>query len=171
MEKDPQSAAQENVRTIAGLESEALRNRSLGERFSDALTRAVGSLTSIALHAAWFLSWIAINIGIVPGITPFDPFPFGVLTLIVSTEGVLLALIILTSQNRMIRQADRRSHLDLQISLLAEQEATLTLHTLLRIARHLGLPDDQRESQANELVRQTDITGMMRSLKEQLPEE
>jgi uncharacterized membrane protein len=83
----------------------------------------------------------------------------------------LLALIILISQNRMIRQADRRAHLDLQISLLAEQESTLTLHTLLRIARHLGLPEDASEAQAKELVRQTDVAGMMHTLNEQLPEE
>ena len=65
------------------------------------------------------LGWIAINIGIISGLTPFDPFPFGLLTLIVSTEGVLLALIILISQNRMIRQADRRSHLVFFTDLLA----------------------------------------------------
>jgi uncharacterized membrane protein len=171
MDKGNQYSAQENVRTISRLEREALRNRSSAERFSDALTKAVGSLTSIALHAGWFATWIAINIGLIPGLPPFDPFPFGILTLIVSTEGVLLALIILISQNRMIRQADRRAHLDLQISLLAEQESTLTLHTLLRIARHLGLPEDASEAQAKELVRQTDVTGMMRTLNEQLPEE
>jgi uncharacterized membrane protein len=171
MDKGNQYSAQENVRTISRLERDALRNRSSAERFSDALTKAVGSLTSIALHAGWFATWIAVNIGLIPRLPPFDPFPFGILTLIVSTEGVLLALIILISQNRMIRQADRRAHLDLQISLLAEQESTLTLHTLLRIARHLGLPEDASEAQAKELVRQTDVTGMMHTLNEQLPEE
>jgi uncharacterized membrane protein len=104
-------------------------------------------------------------------VTPFDPFPFGVLTLMVSTEGVLLALIILISQNRMIRQADRRAHLDLQIGLLAEQESTPLLHTLQRMARHLGLPEDSREAESQKLVRQTNIKDMMRSLKEHLPKD
>jgi uncharacterized membrane protein len=81
-------SAQENVRTISRLEREALRNRSSAERFSDALTKAVGSLTSIALHAGWFATWIALNIKLIPRLPPFDPFPFGILTLIVSTEGV-----------------------------------------------------------------------------------
>ena len=143
----------------------------MAERFSDGLTKAVGSLTSIAIHAAWFAIWILINTGLIPWLPPFDPFPFGVLTLIVSTEGVLLALTILISQNRMIRQADRRAHLDLQVSLLAEQESTLVLHTLQRMARHLGLPEDPRAAEADQLVKQTDIKGMMRSLKEELPEE
>ena len=71
--------------------------------------------------------------GFIAALPPFDPFPFGILTLIVSTEGVLLAIIILISQNRMIRQADRRAHLDLQINLLAEQEASLILRQVRRI--------------------------------------
>jgi uncharacterized membrane protein len=162
---------QQNVKTVSGLERDALRARSLAERISDVLTKAIGSLTSIALHAGWFASWILINVGLVPWIEPFDPFPFGVLTLIVSTEGVMLALTILISQNRMTRQADRRAHLDLQISLLAEQETTLILHMLRRIARQMGLPEDAREAQADKLMNHTDVHAMMRSLEEQLPKE
>jgi uncharacterized membrane protein len=161
----------QNVRTVSRLEREALRSRSSAERVSDALTRAIGSIPSITFHAASFVAWILVNTGTVPVIAPFDPFPFGVLTLIVSTEGVLLAIIILISQNRMIRQADRRAHLDLQVSVLAEQETTLVLHTLRRIAAHIGVPDDPADAQASKLVEQTDLTEMMRDLEKELPKE
>ena len=114
---------------------------------------------------------MVINTGLIPGVEAFDPFPFGILTLIVSTEGVLLALIILISQNRMTRQADRRAHLDLQISLLAEQETTVMLHTVERIARHLGLPEDETEVEASNLVQRTDLNAMMRRLEERLPKD
>lgn len=119
----------QNVRTVSRLEREALRSRSSAEPVSDALTRAIASIPSITFHATWFVAWILVNTSSVPGIAPFDPFPVGVLTLIVSTEGVLLAVIILVSQNRMIRQADRRAHLDLQVSVLTEPETTLVLHS------------------------------------------
>lgn len=158
-----------NVETVSRLEDDALRGRSLAEHLSDVLTKAIGSLTSIMLHICWFFAWIVINVGLLPGIEPFDPFPFGILTLIVSTEGVLLALIILISQNRMIRQADRRAHLDLQVSLLAEQETTLLLRTMLRVSRQLGLPEDTTEAEANTLARRTDLNEMMQSLEKQLP--
>jgi uncharacterized membrane protein len=171
MSQPSTNPAQQNVRTISRLEHDALQTRSLAERISDVLTRAVGSIPSITLHAAWFGAWILINTGLLPWIAPFDPFPFGVLTLIVSTEGVLLAIIILISQNRMIRQADRRAHLDLQISLLAEQETTMVLHTLRRIARQLGLPEDDRDAEATRLIEQTDVESMMHHLEEQLPKE
>jgi uncharacterized membrane protein len=169
MSQTSANPAQQNVRTVSQLERDALETRSLAERVSDALTKAVGSIPSITVHALWFGAWIAINSGSIPWVRPFDPFPFGVLTLIVSTEGVLLAIIILISQNRMIRHADRRAHLDLQISLLAEQETTIVLHTLQRIARQLGLPQDSRDVEATKLIEQTDVYVMMRNLEDELP--
>jgi len=54
----------------------------------------------------------------------FDPFPFGILALVISSESVVLTIFVLISQNRMARQAEKRSHLDLQVGMLAEQELT-----------------------------------------------
>jgi uncharacterized membrane protein len=162
---------QANIQTIATLEQDALDKRSPAERVSDALTGALGSIPSILFHGLWFTGWILVNTGIVSGVTPFDPFPFGILTLIVSTEGVLLAITILISQNRMIRQADRRAHLDLQVGLLAEQEATLVLDKLDRMGRHLGMSEDHKDAEARQLVDQTDVPTMMRTLDDRLPKE
>jgi len=145
--------------------------RSTAERLSDAITRATGSFSSISLHVGALVSWVLINIGGIPGVEPFDPFPFGVLTLIVSTEGVLLAIVILISQNRMVRQSERRAHLDLQVNLLAEQEATLVLHQLQRIARRLGLEPDERDAEARALIEQTDVDRMVRHLERSLPKD
>jgi uncharacterized membrane protein len=50
----------------------------------------------------------------------FDPFPFGILTLLLAAESVFLTIFVLISQNRMAREAERRSHLDLQVGMLAE---------------------------------------------------
>ena len=86
--KQPEAqAALKNISSISQLEQQALQTRSLAESISDALTKAVGSFPSIVLHAGFFLAWIVINLEWVPVVPPFDPFPFGVLTLIVSTEG------------------------------------------------------------------------------------
>jgi uncharacterized membrane protein len=163
--------AQQNVNIVSRLERNALQTRSSAERISDLLTKGIGSIVCIALHILWFVGWILINSGVVSWAKPFDPFPFGVLALIVSSEGVLLAIIILISQNRVIRQADRRAHLDLQISLLAEQEATVMLQTLQRVARQLGLPQDSLDAEATKLIERTDLNAMMRNLEERLPKE
>jgi uncharacterized membrane protein len=159
----------QNIQTIASLEHNALQNRSVAERVSDTMTRAVGSVPSIVFHGVWFIGWVLVNTAMVSGIEPFDPFPFGILTLIVSTEGVLLAIIILISQNRMIRQADRRAHLDLQIGLLSEQELTLVLDKLDRMGRHLGMSEDTKDGEARQLVEETDVSAMAQNLDDRLP--
>jgi uncharacterized membrane protein len=69
----------------------------------------------------------------------FDPFPFALLTLILSMEAIILSAFILISQNRQQRLADRRAHLDLQINMLSEQENTKVLSVLDEIRNHLGI--------------------------------
>lgn len=160
-----------NVETIARLERAALRARSPGERISDAITHTVGTFAFVALHLLWFAGWVAVNLGLVPGVAPFDPFPFGILTLLVSGEGVLLALFILISQNRMTRQADRRAHLALQVSLLAEQELTLLLQLQQRLCAHVGIPPPADDAAARRLLQQTDVQDVVRELEERLPSE
>jgi uncharacterized membrane protein len=167
--REPSPVPEQNIRAVAGLEQEALQNRSLSERVSDVLTGVIGTLLFIAVHLLWFATWILWNLGIMPMLTPFDPFPFGILTLIVSTEGVLLAIIILISQNRMTRQADRRTHLDLQMSVLSEQEMTLLLHMVGRISERLGVTADDKHEELQQLLRKTDVRNLMTLLESYLP--
>lgn len=160
-----------NVEAIARLEQEALHHRSLTERVSDAITRVTGSMTFVGLHVLLFAAWVLINLDLIPGVRPFDPFPFGILTLIVSTEGVFLAIFILISQNRMSRQADRRAHLDLQVSMLAEQELTMMLRMQQRLCEHLGIDVEPVKQEAERLMQRTDVQRLVEELEEKLPGE
>jgi uncharacterized membrane protein len=80
---------------------------------------------------------VAANVCPSPGVRPFDRFPFPFLTMTVSLEAIFLGLFVLASQNRLARQSDKRSHLELQIDLLAEREMTTVLQLLQDIVRHL----------------------------------
>lgn len=160
-----------NVEAIARLEEEALELRSRGERISDAVTHVVGTFGSVALHLLWFTLWVTVNLSLVPGVPAFDPFPFGILTLLVSGEGVLLALFILVSQNRMTRQADRRAHLALQVSMLAEQELTLLLQMQQRLGEHLGVAPPVDTDETRQLMERTDVQHLVRELEERMPDE
>ena len=125
-------------------------------RLSDAITAFSGSMMFVWAHVLWFGGWIAINLGLVPGVEPFDPFPFGLLTMIVSLEAIFLSTFVLISQNRMQIAADRRAELDLHVNLLAEREATEILRKLIRIEAHLGIevhPDEHEVVQ--ELTQET----------------
>jgi uncharacterized membrane protein len=88
----------------------------------------------------WFAVWIAANVGILP-VEPFDPYPFGMLTTIVSLEAIFLSTFVLVSQNRQAAIAERRAELDLQINLLAEHEVTRMLAMLDAISKRLDIKE------------------------------
>ena len=79
---------------------------------------------------------------VVPAFTHFDPYPFTFLTLCVSLEAIFLSSFILIAQNYEMRITERRNQLDLQINLLAEQENTTMLQLLDRMARKMGLYEE-----------------------------
>lgn len=143
--------------------------RSATVRVSDVITRGLGTLTCVAIHFLVLVFWFVANSGALPWIKPFDPFPFGILTLIVSSEGVLLAIFVLISQNRMSRDADRRAHVDLQVNLLTEQTATKILQILDRMLVAMNLPPEvQKDPDAATLAQPTNVNDLIRKLDESL---
>jgi uncharacterized membrane protein len=127
-----------NIATIIEMRQQFERGKSRQDRVADALTAFSGSLVFVYFHALWFGLWILLNLGWL-GIKPFDPYPFGLLTMVVSLEAIFLSTFVLVSQNRMGVVADRRADLDLQINLLSEHEITRLLTLVDAIADHLGL--------------------------------
>ncbi len=159
-----------NVEAIAKLELKELHRRSSGEMVSDFFVSLMGSMPFLIFHVVWFGAWFAVNLNAVPGVRAFDPFPFGILTLIVSSEGVFLAIFILISQNRMTRQSDKRAHLDLQVSMLAEQEMTMMLRMQRKVCEHLGVEVENVRHEAKRLMEQTDVDTLVEKLEEKMPE-
>ena len=153
---------------VAKLEDRQLCARSAGERVAGIVTRAAGTSAFAVAHLAWFMVWILVNAGLIRGLEPFDPFPFSLLTLIVSLEAIFLSIWILISQNQMTRQAERRAHLDLQVNLLAEQESTATLRIVQRIARHLGIAETRLDDVS--LSDETDLEQLASRIDQAVPE-
>ena len=132
-----------NIASLLEVRRREERARSTSERISDAITAFAGSMWFVYAHLALFGGWIAVNLGWVPPVKRFDP-SFVVLAMFASVEAIFLSTFILISQNRSQRSADRRSEMDLQISLLTEHELTRAIHMLDEIARRVGarLPED-----------------------------
>jgi uncharacterized membrane protein len=159
------SAAARNVEEIARLERGEVAGLPASERLSIWITSAVGTFASATLHVTLLAGWCAWNT-LGPSRLRFDPYPFGLLTMMVSMEGVVLAILVLITQNRMTAQTDRRDHLELQVNLLAEQEMTMVLRMLGRISDHLGVaPDDRERAEARELMEETNIYELMEELR------
>jgi len=150
-------AVEENVEAIKSWDRTLLIKRTSTERFSDRITNIAASGTSMLVHLVWFVAWIVINVGWIPGLDPFDPFPFSFLTMTVSLEAIFLALFVLASQNRMGKQADLRANLDLQIDLLVEREMTAVLQLLSDIVKHQHIPTHVTEDALADLIKKTDV--------------
>lgn len=92
------------------------------DTLADRITGFAGSIAFVYIHIAWFAGWLLINIAVHPllGIHPFDRFPFGLLTLIVSLEAIFLATFVMISQNRQAARSDIRAQLDFETNLRAE---------------------------------------------------
>jgi len=163
----PPDTASSNVARVAKLEADALDARSLGARCATGLIRFAGTATFATIHLVWFVVWLTVNGGLVPGIRPFDPYPFSFLTLVVSLEAIFLSIWILIGQNEMERLADRRAHLDLQINMLAEQESTAAIRMLQRISERLGIPSDDTVDTA--LAEETDVERIATAIDQTVP--
>ena len=129
-----------NIRTIIHLRTKAARERTLQSRIADAITSFSGRMVFAYVHIVWFGIWILLNTGRF-GIRPFDPFPYGLLTMVVSLEAIFLSTFVLISQNRMGEETERRADLDLHIGLLTEHELTRVLQMLDAIQDKLNILD------------------------------
>lgn len=130
---------EQNIQTMLHVRAVEDKRKTAQDRLADVLTRFSGNMWLVYVHVAWFAWWIAVNNGWI-GSRIFDPYPFGLLTLIVSLEAIFLATFVLISQNRAAALADMRSDLDLQIDLLAEYEITQLLRLVTAIGKKLDVP-------------------------------
>jgi uncharacterized membrane protein len=164
--------AAQNIQTIADLERQASAEKRWNERVSERISDFVGSLMFVAMHVLWFTGWASWN-ALAPETMQFDPYPYGLLTFIVSLEGVLVATFVLITQNRMNRQAEQRAHLNLQVDLLAEQEMTMVLRLLRQVGERLGVkPLSEEQGRAEQLMSDTNAYDLMEGVKRAIdPEE
>lgn len=124
-------------------EQEAAR-ATLGERISDRITKFTGSLWFVLIHLVIYGAWIALNLGVVPGVSKFDP-SFVILAMEASVEAIFLSTFVLITQNRMADAASKRADLDLQISLLTEHELTKLVELVTEMRGRLNLDPEPTE--------------------------
>lgn len=154
---------QQNVEAVSRLEEAAREERTSTDRIAEAIANFCGSMTFVWVHVIWFGAWILMNL--IPGIRHIDPFPFTFLTLVVSLEAIFLSTFILISQNHETRISERRSHLDLQLNMLSEQENTRMIAMLQAIAAKVGV-DLSQDPQLQALSQDTQPEKLVQQIAE-----
>jgi uncharacterized membrane protein len=153
-------------RIFRSFEAKALSNRSTLEKISDSITNFSGTIPFLIAHIVWFTVWIGMNIHRIKGVPAFDPFPFGLLTMIVSLEAIVLSVFVLLSQNRAAKIDTLRAELNLQVNLIAEEEITKTLEMLASIQKKLGILEEDIE--LDRMLNRIDTSYIERALQKQL---
>ena len=90
-------------------------------RIADWIAWFSGSMPFLILNGGWFIIWIALNT-LPLGVPAFDPYPFGLLTMIVSLEAIFLSCFVLISQNRQAQKDKVRSDIEYEVNIKAELE-------------------------------------------------
>jgi CRP/FNR family cyclic AMP-dependent transcriptional regulator len=96
--------------------------RSTVQKAADWIAEFSGSISFLVLHVVFFAAWILMNVTLVPGAPMFDPFPFGLLTMVVSLEAIILSVFVLLSQNRQASKERIRGDIEYEVNLKAEME-------------------------------------------------
>lgn len=151
---------------IRSFEAKELKRRPLAIRFADDLTAFFGSIPFLILNLVVFVLWALVNTGLIPFIEPFDPFPFPMLTTVVSLEAIILTLIVLMSQNRSSLISSMREEIDIQVNLIAEKEITKILKLLDLLLKDRGIKVTDKELE--EMLKEINESYIERRLKAQL---
>jgi uncharacterized membrane protein len=170
----PPTFTQKNVKDrrlmIERLKSKTISKRSPTEKIADFITKSSGSLTFLSLNILFFVLWIIINLGFVPGIAPFDPFPFGLLTKMVSLEAILLAIFILISQTRFEKLENLRENIDLHFEIITEEEITklIKMTKLIAEKNQIELGNDL---ELKEMLKPIDLEKIEKALEKNILKE
>ncbi|MBS1152834.1 MAG: Crp/Fnr family transcriptional regulator [Myxococcaceae bacterium] len=110
---------------VIGSPNEAVEERLTPvQRIADFAAAFSGTFSFLLMHVVWFAVWVGINTGLVKGMETFDPYPFGLLTMVVSLEAIFLSCMVLISQSRQAVKDRIRSDVEYDANIRAGLEVT-----------------------------------------------
>jgi uncharacterized membrane protein len=153
-------------RAFGAIKAQHAAERTFVEGLADSLNDIASSTPFLVIHVAWFLVWIPWNLGWF-GLRPFDPFPFGLLTMVVSLEAIFLTIFVLMSQKRESAIAELREELMLQVNLRMEEEVTKTLQLVAGLYTRMGhvMAEDE---ELGDMLRPLDVTTIEKELTQEI---
>ncbi len=151
---------------IKSFKAEANAKRTFSEKIADTLTARLGTMVFLIVNALFFITWIALHMGIFPYSAQFDPYPFNFLTFVVSLEAIFLAIIVLISQNRSAKIDEIREETALQINTIAEEEISKLLELQIKILQKQGV-DLSKDPEIREMLEPTSPEEIEKALEKE----
>ena len=153
-------------RAFGALKAQHPSERTVVEAFADRLNNVASSGPFLILHLFWFAGWIIGNAGVL-GNAPWDPYPFGFLTLVVSLEAIFLSIFVLFAQKRESAIAELREELALQVNMRMEEEVTKTLQLVAGLYTRLGHVMGEDE-ELGDMLQPLDVSRIEADLLEEI---
>ena len=160
------SSRKSSLHIIRSFEAHALRKRSLSAKIADNLTNFFGTFQFLILNLVIFGLWLLVNLGKIPSIPVFDPYPFVLLITAVSLEAIILTTVVLISQNRQSQIGNMRDELQLQVELITEKEITKALSLLQKLLKDKGV--DVKDEELEEMLQSVDTSYIEKRLEAQM---
>lgn len=154
------------LKAVQSIQARHNQKRSTLQVITDKLVSWSGTVMFLFGNIATFVIWILLN----RGKGSFDPFPFVLLTTIVSLEAIILAIMVLISQNRQSKIADLRQEIDMQVNLVTEEEITKLLKLVAGLYKALKINIEQ-DAELKEMLKPTDWDSLEERLETELLEE
>ena len=142
--KPVKNKVEDNI-TNQEIKSSLAVNRALSDRVAIFITDAFGSIKFLCFCLLFFVLWVVWNLGLLPHLKPFDPFPFPALEMVVSLFAIILSVSVLISQNRQGHTEKIRQQVEFEVNVRAESEITKVLAMLHDIQRKMGIKNDDQE--------------------------
>lgn len=151
------------TKILLSFKAKADAKRTFSEKIADWMTTRFGTMAFLGANVVLFIAWVLINTNRIPTILPFDPFPFSLLTTIVSLEAIILAIFVLISQNRGMKVDDLREEVHLQVNLISEREISkiMKMMVILLEKHDVDLSEDSELVELLKPISEDDIEKML----------
>lgn len=152
---------------IKSFEAKLAGQKTRAEKIADYFTGTFGTMGFFLFNVTWFLIWIIWNLGLIPGLPVFDPYPFILLITMVSLEAIFLATLVLISQNRQAKIDRLRAEVALQVEMISEQEITKILSLILILLERKGI-NVKEDPEIQRMLKAVDPWYIEKKIEEQL---
>ena len=126
----------------------------------------LGSIKFLIACITFFIVWICWNLNFIPGLKPFDTFPFPILEMVVSIFAIILSVSVLINQNRQSRIDKIKQQIDFEINVRAEEEITKLLNMVHEIHQKLGIKTET-DKELEAMKEMTDIQEIHKKIDEE----
>ena len=160
----------QEIESVASIRARAEQRLNRHQRMMEVLTTALGRPRTVYATLSMVVGWVLLN-EIAPkllGWKSMDPPPFFWLQGIIALSALLMTTLVLITANRQTRNAEERSHLDLQVNLLAEHKVAKLIALVEELRRDLPMVRDRTDREADAMQEAVDPHAMLTALEKGL---